>query len=449
MKNLFFVFLIITVLVNPLAVHAQALPAAQPDRVGRAISGTLQSSMQTRGFAANDPRFGNTLARISPQISGVAGTATAITVGAVTAPGWVSVAIAIGLGAVITYAVNLGLDALTNWLFRNDNKIDESSAVAGVADPSNGIVKNGQYWSVGDGAQLLYGGDGFSIAQQAYANAKTRGGITNYPSPTCTQVDPVHVLCSSFQAALSSNGAPSTCAKGSFLAGGVCTSYTFKVTDPVPSKTGVDVGTAVKDIPGSDLNKNLNPAIIAALANKAWQNAASQQGYDGLPYPQSNPVTATEVSAWEAQNPSYTPTVQDFVSPNPTSVSQPSPWALPQNPAASTTTPATTPNANTTNPASANPLQNLGPDPGTPAPSLEQTPTAKQILDPLLNLLPDLKNYSPSMSVGSCPRPTLNLFGHTQTMEAHCTILENNRNTIHTAMILAFSILALLIVLSA
>ena len=53
------------------------------------------------------------------------------------------------------------------------------------------------------------------------------------------------------------------------------------------------------------------------------------------------------------------------------------------------------------------------------------------------------------MNVGPCPRPTLNLFGQTQTMDAHCTILDNNKAEIHAAMILTFSILALLIVLSA
>jgi hypothetical protein len=80
---------------------------------------------------------------------------------------------------------------------------------------------------------------------------------------------------------------------------------------------------------------------------------------------------------------------------------------------------------------------------------LEQTPTAQQILQPILNLFPSLKNYSPSMSSGTCPRPTLNLFGRTQTMEAHCTILDNNKPIIQQGMVLAFTLLALFIVLSA
>ena len=447
MKKLAILLLVFVFMVHPFDAFSQALPA-NPSNVNRALSGSLQSAMINRGFAANDPRFGNTLARISPALSGVAGTATAVTVAGVTAPGWASVALMIGIGAVVTYAVNLALDALTNWLFRSDNKIDESGTVA-LIDPSAGLVAGQPYWSVGDGVTILTGGDGFAIAEQAYYNIQKRGGNNNPASPTCKQVDPTHVLCSTLQAGLINSGSPKSCPKGSFYSGSACSpySFTFPPYGSAPQKNGVGIDVATTDLPASDLDKRLNPTVIAGLANAAWKNAASQPGYDGLPYPQSNPVTSAEVSTWEQANPNYSPSVRDFTSPM--SASPATNYSLPINPSAATTTPATTPNANTTNPASAQPLTNLGSDPGTPAPTLEQTPTARQIIQPLLDLFPDLKNYNPSMSVGSCPRPTLNLFGQTQTMEAHCTILENNRAVIHAAMVLAFSLLALLIVLSA
>lgn len=447
MKRLTVWLLAFVFMAHPFEVFSQARPA-NPSNVNRALSGSLQSAMVNRGFAANDPRFGNTIARISPQLSGVAGTATAVTVGALTAPGWASIALAVGIGAVVTYAVNLALDALTNWLFRSDNKIDESGTVAPI-DPSAGLIAGQPYWSVGDGVTTLTGGDGFAIAQQAYYNIKKRGGSNNPDAPSCKQVDATHVLCSTSQAGLISSGGTHSCPKGSFYSGSACSAYSFNFPPygSAPQKTGVGIDVATTDLPASDLDKQLNPAVIAGLANAAWKSAASQPGYDGLPYPQSNPVTSAEVSTWEQANPDYSPSVRDFTSPM--SASPATNYSLPINPSAATTTPATTPNANTTNPASAQPLANLGPDPGTPAPTLEQIPTAQQIIQPLLNLFPDLKSYNPSMSVGSCPRPTLNLFGQTQTMEAHCTILENNRTTIHTAMVLAFSLLALLIVLSA
>lgn len=430
---------------------AQALPVAQPDRVGRSISGVLQDGMRTRGFAANDPRFGNTLARISPQLSGVAGTtAAAVTVGAVTAPAWVSVAAAIVVGAVITYAVNLGIDSLVKWLFRADSKIDESSDSA--ASPSTtAMVQGGQYWLADfSGAGMAYSGDGQALALQANAYNRTKAGLTPEQSPTCSyNAGNLIWYCGSWGSAQQrTTGAPASCPAGSMYLTGVCTGFTY-MTPPVPAASGVSIPTAVSHIPASDYDKPLNPVIVAGLANSAWQKAASQPGYDGLPYPQSNPITATEVATWTAQNPSYAPTVRDFVAPNPVTTANPQPWALPQNPTAATTSPAVTPNANTTNPAAANPQQNLGADPAIAVPTLEQTPTAQMILQPILNLLPDLKNFNPTMAAGTCPRPTLNLFGQTQTFEAHCTMLENNRAVIHAAMVLAFTLSALLIILSA
>ncbi|CAN5873980.1 virulence factor TspB C-terminal domain-related protein [soil metagenome] len=451
MKIIWFWVLFFTILVRPFSAYGQSLPAAKPDNVSRAISGALQGALQTRGFAANDPRFANTLARISPQITGVAGTAAAVTVAGVTAPGWASVALAIGIGAVVTYAVNLGLDALTRWLFRTDGKIDESGDSLQV-QTSTAMTLGGAYWKVSfHSASVnieLAGGDGEALARQGYSEYLSQTNQNTQTSANCS-VSANTVSCGIIFANKQATGAPASCPAGSMYKGGACGAYSFVSPPAVATKTGVTPQTATTDIAPADLNKPLNPAIIAAIANRAWQQAASQPGYDGLPYPQSNPVTASEAQAWTAQNPTLAPTVQDFTAPNPVSTSQPSPWALPQNPTATTTTPATTPNTNTTNPASANPLQNLGPDPGTGAPTLEQIPTALQIIQPLLNLFPDLKNYNPSMSVGACPRPTLNLFGHTQTVEAHCTILENNRAAIHAAMVLAFSLLALLIVLSA
>jgi hypothetical protein len=438
-------------LAMPFNVWSQAQPVAQPDRVGRSLSGVLQDGMRTRGFAANDPRFGNTLARVSPQFSGVAGTAAAVTVGAVTAPGWGSLALAIGVGAVITYAVNLGIDSLVKWLFRTDGKLDESGDALSI-QTSTSMAIGGAYWKVsfhsGSVNFDLSGGDGEALARQGHFEYLSQTGQNTSTAPNCS-VSINQVTCGIIYAMKQASGAPASCPAGSMYKNGACGAYTFVSPSAVPPKTGLTPQQATTDIPAVDLNKKLNPAITAALANKAWQQAASQPGYDGLPYPQSNPITATEVATWTAQNPSYEPTVSDFVAPNPVTTANPQPWALPQNPTATITTPVTTPNANTTNPAATNPLQNLGADPAIGSPTLEQTPTAQMILQPILDMLPGLKNFSPTMATGTCPRPTLHLFGQTQTFEAHCTILDNNRATIHAAMVLAFTLSALLIILSA
>ena len=167
-----------------------------------------------------------------------------------------------------------------------------------------------------------------------------------------------------------------------------------------------------------------------------------------MPYPQSNPITQAEVMPWVQANPQYAPTVRDFVAPNPVTTANPQPWAMPANPTAPVTTPTTQPNPNVTNPAAQNPLTNLGPDPGTGAPQLEQIPTAQQILDPVLNMLPGHRSFVATSQPGTCPTPVIELYG-SHTMNAHCVLIEQNKSIIQAAMTFAWGAFALFIVLSA
>lgn len=424
---------------------AQALPQASPDRVNRTVSGVMQQGLKSRGFAANDPRFGNTLAKITPSVASIAGTsAAAITVGTVTAPAWATVALAAGIGAVVTYSVSLGLDALVSWLF-GDNSI--SDTVEGTPlDSSQGIQQGGAAWRTSDYVTYLYGGDPAAIGNQARYNIFKRGGGTGTYSPvTCETVSTVQVKCGSIIVALISSGAPGTCPAGSFWISGGCSLYGFAQTSS--SHTNATPQDAIARIPASDLDKPLNPAIIAALANRVWEQAAAQPGYAGLPYSHATPITQAEVQAWQQANPQYTPTVRDFVSPNPSTSTSPNPWSLPSDLADPKLTPVTS-NTGTTNPASESPQQNLGPDPGIGAPTLEQPPTAQQIAQPVLDLLPEFRNFHATAHTGSCPRPTIELYG-THVLEAHCTLIEDNKAVIQAAMTFAWAALALFIILSA
>lgn len=352
-----------------------------PDQVNRAVSGVIQKAMQSRGFTPVDPRFGNTLAKITPSVASVAGTsAAAITVGTVTAPAWATVALAAGIGAVVTYSVSLGLDALVSWLF-GDNSV--SDTIEGTPlDSSQGIQQGGAAWRTSDYVTYLYGGDPAAIGNQARYNIFKRGGGTGTYSPvTCETVSTVQVKCGSIVVALISSGAPGTCPAGSFWISGGCSLYGFAQTSS--SHTNSTPQDAIARIPASDLDKALNPAIIAALANRVWEQAAAQPGYAGLPYSHATPITQAEVQAWQQANPQYTPTVRDFVSPNPATSTSPNPWSLPSDLADPKLTPVTS-NTGTTNPASDSPQQNLGPDPGIGSPTLEQPPTAQQIAQPVL-----------------------------------------------------------------
>lgn len=434
----------ITLAVMPLTnAFAQALPVAQPDNVNRAVSGAVQEAMKRRGFAANDPRFLNTLARMSPKLSLIAGTAATVTVGAVTAPAWASFALAIGIGAAVTYAVSLGIDSLVEWLFEESSITDTQSS---LIDPSSGIQAGGSAWRVSDYVDYLYGGDPVAVGNQARLNIHLRanGKVETFEQAACTANTASQVTCGSLIVTLQKSGAPGSCPSGSFWIKSGCSVYGY-----AQPSTHVDATPqeAISRIPEEDLDKQLNPVIIAGLANKAWEQAASQPGYDGLPYPQSNPVTKADVEPWLQAHPEYVPTVRDFVAPNPVAPSVPYPWGIPANPAAPGVTPAN-PNTGTTNPAQDNPQANLGPDPGIGAPTLEAIPTAQQIANPILQLAPDLRSFKANGDAGVCPKPTIELYG-THVMDAHCKLIEDNKQVLQLAMAFAWAAMALFIVLSA
>ena len=115
---------------------------------------------------------------------------------------------------------------------------------------------------------------------------------------------------------------------------------------------------------------------------------------------------------------------------------------LPQNPSTQTNPSATEPGT-----AQSQKLD-LGPDPNIGSPSLEAIPTAQQIANPVLNLLPSLKNFDVETPAGVCPRPSFDLYGH-HVLEAHCDLIDDNKPAIQSAMILAWALIALLIILSA
>ena len=202
----------------------------------------------------------------------------------------------------------------------------------------------------------------------------------------------------------------------------------------------------------------MSPQLLAAMADKAWQQAAAQPGYKGLPYTAANPITMSDVTTWQAANPTAMPTLDDLLRPaqNPTT----DPAGVPISPtvqpsAAPSTNPSTgtnpnvnvinTPNVNVVN----NPRVDLGPDPGTPDPMLEQTPDAGTILSPLTSLMPELRGFQTPGHTAECPKPALNVFGKTVVMDAQCTIAEQHRQAIGAVMLAVWMLVGLFILLSA
>lgn len=433
--------------------HAQTTTSqAATWNMNRALSGITQQALQSRGYVATDPRTYSTLAGMSTTAGAIAGgaaaTAAAVTLAGVTAPAWGSILLVAGVTSLVGVLVQLGVTGLVNWLFRSDQKIDQTAPPGQFASCATGGTL--LYWDAVVGGQTVYACDGMDLARQALQINKP---LSAGQSTAVTCVDSVTVVtCSNANGGANafrrSGTTSASCGSGIYQVGTACVPYTFTPAGAVPAATAQTLQQAATALPATETAKALNPQLVAAVANTLWQQAAAQPGYAGLPYPASNPISTAEAQSWMQANPGVWPTVGDFLTPKATNATNTQPWALPVDPTAPASPLTTASNPTATNPASTSPLVNLGSDPGTPTPQLESIPTAEQIVSPILNMLPGHRSFVAAGNSGTCPTPVIELYG-SHTLNAHCVVIEQNKSTIQVAMTFAWAVLALFIVLSA
>lgn len=68
----------------------------------------------------------------------------------------------------------------------------------------------------------------------------------------------------------------------------------------------------------------------------------------------------------------------------------------------------------------------LGEDPGIKAPELEKPPTGEEILKPITELMPDIKNLSISSKDVQCPVWSFELWDNKYSIDSHCELLEKS-----------------------
>ena len=475
MRELFkrlFVFKVILALVLP-TITPPALALTPSDaaywNMNRSLSGVTQDALKARGYVASDPRTYSTLSSMSnvattalSSASGAAAGVLAVTLLGATAPAWVSIAVMAGVGAVVGWGVNIALNSAVKWLFGAPDSPTPIN-VEGTSGSVPALENGGPYFSYANGAIIGASGDGVlntAISVFFPSSATTLWRCTNFqasgPNVTCQRQrrDRTNESVAwgewtggiTETAYYTASGSAYACPMGYVSKYGSCVAAVMPSTDG--AKT---VNQAVAQLTQEQLAQPLNPSIVASLANRLWLQAALQPGYAGIPYPAGNPITATEAQAWQQVNPEAWPTVGAFVQPRIDSQTNTNTVALPVNATDISTAPTTfttSPNPATTNPAATSVQVNLGSDPGIGSPSLEAIPTAKQIVDPILNMLPGHKNFTVAAQAGECPKPTFELYG-THKLEAHCTLIDQNKATIQGAMLFAWAAIALFIVLSA
>ena len=441
-----------------------------------ALSGVIDATIAKRGFTPQDIRIANTTWRTSSALldSVVAATdaknARLATLGRTASRlgTWGAIAAILSGGA---YA--LGYYA-AKWYYSSDGTVKKGDDPASVNTPA-GLPPPSVLYCYGStcatsASAACQGQPRLSdTSVNGVAMARSYVWVSNYCTVHYTPKDgsgPGYNLSPLGNPVQKTNN--TTVCPGTSLtaSAGKCPASNFPEPSPAPIAEDSD---AYNSMPAADRAAPLPLEPIAEIANDAWRKAASQTGYDGLPYDAANPITVGDVSNWKDANPGYWPTLGDFARPNPISYSDPgtgpitnpipsgspvtsspaaqSPFGLPSSgqPQSSVDPSNSAPNTGT-NP-STQPVENLGPDPGIGAPSLEAIPTAQQIIAPAQNVFPSLKSFVVPSVDAQCPTWDVPVLGKLIPLKDHCPLLEQVRPNLYAAMAVVYALMALFIVL--
>lgn len=419
-----------------------------------AISALVGAAAAAEGFVANDPRIAATVAAIGATAAGFASSLAAAAGSAVSAVPWVAVATSAGLGALLAgVPTTLGNDTLTAWKINSDGTVTTQKS-SSSADPFPALTDGGAAWCV-----YSVCGSTADAAAQAYAQHQNASGagytwvfdkctLQGSTSSSCSfnlldKTSGSMVTSSSVGPGLAAAPWSGTACSSGMLDDTACMSY---VPPPPPPPVTGSPTSAAAGTSSSDAADTLNPVMLADTVNALWLDAAQGSGYNGLPYPVNAPILPAQAGTIETELGSSAPTVGSFTSGAGTlsGVSSSAPFGA---------TGASTGAGASAVPAATNPGSgaevNLGPDPGVGLPSLESTPTAAQILAPLLNLLPDLRSFSVPAHGAVCSPLVIPFFDKSLSTTAHCDLAEKVRPELHGAMVLVYSLVALFIVLGA
>jgi len=463
-----------------LLVTRPVLAAGVPANVSSAVSTVTQKKMLSLGVAADDTRFLSTLnGMTSVALGSAAGAGTALMVGGAvaTAPAWLSVAATAGISALVGTAVTLGVSSLWNWAFGDSTSSTPVTVTVPAGSSPEGYPSS--VAAIDFGAPTLGGGmvqalpttiGGIVYCQDSiFPNASVPcagdpwgalAGSYNVTAPNVSNGKYQLINCSSngcdiqyynngWQTLGSVKIATKTgtvnCPAGDYYISGSTSCI------PVPGATATAVSgsysmnDAVNMLPSSEADQQVNPQIISAIADALWQKASQQPGYNGVPYPVSNPITAGDATTAK-QGASSWPTVRDLVT---ASANSSTDFTVSTGSSTGTGTGSGTGTGTGTGTTTIQVTVNLGPDPGIASPTLESTPTMPQILGPILSLFSDVRAFQVPSHQGVCPRPTFAAFGRSFTIAAHCTLIEQQRSVIAGFMAVVWVLIGLMIVLKA
>lgn len=202
-------------------------------------------------------------------------------------------------------------------------------------------------------------------------------------------------------------------------------------------------------------------SVMAGMLNKLWLKASQQPGYKGLPYTPTNPIAEPDLRPDPSKRPKLDDLLKEVL--NPTGEIVISDDGLIPSPEVATEKAKDDPTfcqKNPTDSACKSNENNNDVDLSSPPaeePKLADVPTAKSILQPLLDILPSYKNVSISHVAGVCPTASFDTeFGEpggayyrTWTIDHHCTMFEDFRAAIESIFLVIFAFASFRIVMKA
>jgi hypothetical protein len=403
----------------PISASAAVVPGQYKSAtVTNSVKTLVEKKLIERGFSAADSRYPATLSSVSSQSNKIANFAKTVSISGITGRSWLTAGLRsalFGRGAVVALAAGATLE----WLLKDEDNIQITTY-----EQSDDVGLAGYYW----GSASRYAptvteiANGVCSAYQ-YCNHFVIQSYNANPSREDLRTVRYYLDAAGKNEWSSSTVTRFPCNRDSTAIASCQPDY---VSTGKPVTTVLPYQEAVNTLTEEDLKKELNPQIIADIANNVWQQASNEPGYGGVPYSSAYAATSADAAASTATKPK----VGDLVVPDP----------------AFGTDTATEPDPST---GSGGDSTIIGKDPGVASPTLEPTYTAKQIIAPIENSMPFLTNLELPVKSAVCPTYSFDWNGKTFTADVHCDLIEKYKTIIQLIASICWSIVALRMILSA
>lgn len=513
-KKAFVLFLMGALLAHEQQSYAQALPVAN-FVVNRSIAGVIEKVAIARGFAANDPRIAATLAGVGNVSTGlnVASTVAGVGFAVAGAPVWMGIAASLGVVA-LGYGINAWVNSSNGQVQQEQIKLASTSSgnalqvdapapslppyvAPPISDPTplwaqalqqgapiyrspSNCYANEACYALPlppDQASYRYSADSSAKTMLITTDVNQFGywytflnkptvamptGVTFNWDFAGAQLNPnsvgdsqITVFIHEARSGGDAQGVPSYDRVNTYNNVG-------QIYGNIGPKNYSSLDQARSDMTDQIKAARLSNDTLARLVDQAWQRAAMDPNYQGVPYTYAQPVTEADVAPWANTNPNAVPTVGDLLTPasNPGTQTVPiSPTAQPSTSTNSSPTTGTDPSTgansnvnvmNTPNVNVANKISvDFGPDPNVQSPTLENTPTAFQIFKPVMDSVQSLAIYGVPNHASECPKPSFYIFNKSILMDGHCTLLDGIKPTLFSIMAAVWVVIGIIVVLSA